>query len=160
MGGWLFKKEQQKYAKWMSQQSPAVDRRAYTRPAGILRRDDHVRNDETTAYEEEVDIFIERNDNESNQTEIGRAHDLRNNAGLSNETTTRRSPGNSTPARKMCSATCTGSDSGSIDICYSAQPDELSAADGQVDTEPVPSSRLDDLRNDRRQAGADHSLMT
>ena len=87
MDGWLFKIEQQKYAEWLSQQLPAVKRRTYTRPTGILRRDDHIRHVKTTTSDEEVDITIKRNNKESTQTEIGRAHDPRNSTGLTKETT-------------------------------------------------------------------------
>ena len=38
-------------------------------------------------------------------------------------------------------------------MCYLAESDESSSADGQVDTEPVPASRLDDLRDDTTTGG-------
>ena len=38
-------------------------------------------------------------------------------------------------------------------MCYLAESDESSSADGQVDTEPVSASRLDDLRDDTTTGG-------
>ena len=67
--------------------------------------------------------------------------------GLKDEMTTRGNPGNATPSRNLCSVTFTVSNSGSIDLCYSARHDESSAADGQLDIEPVPASRLDEARD-------------
>ena len=116
MNGRLLKKEQQQHAEWLSKQPPAVERRAYTRPAGILRRDDQVFNDTTNAFDGGVNIPIECNHDERTPTEVSRAHDTKNNALLNDATATGRNSANTTSVGKLCSATCTGGDSGCFDL--------------------------------------------
>ena len=146
MNGRLLKKEQQQHAEWLSKQPPAVERRAYTRPAGILRRDDQVFNDTTNAFDGGVNIPIECNHDERTPTEVSRAHDTKNNALLNDATATGRNSANTTSVGKLCSATCTGGDSGCFDLWYLSQLDESSAADSQF-ARTVPAYQLDESRD-------------
>ena len=132
MVGLFFTKLRQQFAEWLSQQPPAVARRDYTRHTGIVRRGDQVCNAKINASDEGVDIPKEYNEGESIHTEVGSAHDTKNDTLMEDAKETRRNPVNITSVGKLLSATCTGGDSDSIDSCYSYPVDESCAEDDQV----------------------------
>ena len=97
-----------------------------------MRRGDQVFNAKINASDEGVDIPKEYNEGESIHTEVGSAHDTKNDTLMEDAKETGRNPVNTTSVGKLFSATCTGGDSHSIDSCYSYPVDESCAEDGQV----------------------------
>jgi hypothetical protein len=142
MDGQIFRKEQQQYAEWLCQQPPAVEWRTYDRPAGILRRDHDVKDNEINASDGRADLSIGVNEDEAAPAELRRVHHV-NNVIPNDTTNSRRHLANATPIDSLYGATCTEGVGESTYLCNAAQLDESCADDGNVVAGPVSADQLD-----------------
>ena len=131
MDGQIFRKEQQQYAEWLSQQPPAVEMRTYNRPAGILRRNHDVNINEINMSDGRDVLSIRGKEDEADSAKVSRVHRVNN--GIPDDTTnSRRQSENAAPIDPLCDATCTENDGESTDLCNAAQFDESCVEDGNV----------------------------